>query len=265
MAFRRLLRGRVDDDTLQRVAAEVGARYDRPRPDIEPLEADNWLSTPCVVDEALFVKVITDQNALVHALLTAGRNLGVFSSGVEGFFERYDTPLEMAEHELEATRRMRDLGVNAPEPLEAFEFEGLGVLVLEYLPDFRTLEDLDPPTVEAHAPALFDSLRQMHDDGLVHGDLRGENVLVADDTLYFIDATKVREAAIDDGRAYDLACALAALEPLIGAGSTVEVAAETVDDEGLLAAESFLDFVNIRPDHDFDAVAVKSEIEKRVA
>ncbi len=265
MAFRRLLRGRVDDYTLRRVAAEVGARYDRPRPDVEPLEADNWLSTPCVVDEALFVKVVTPQNAMVHGLLTAGRNLGVFSSGVEGFFERFATPVEMAEHELAATRRMRDLGVNVPEPLEAFEFEGLGVLVLEYLPEFRTLEDLDPDTVERHAPAMFESLRRMHEDGLVHGDLRGENVLVADGDLYFIDATKVREEAIDDGRAYDLACALAALEPLIGAGPAVEIAAETVDDEGLLAAESFLDFVNIRPDHDFDAVALKAEIEKQVA
>jgi hypothetical protein len=31
----------------------------------------------------------------------------------------------------------------------------------------------------------------------------------------------------------------------------------------LLAAREFLDFVNMRPDHDFDSAAVKGEIEKR--
>jgi tRNA A-37 threonylcarbamoyl transferase component Bud32 len=104
----------------------------------------------------------------------------------------------------------------------------------------------------------------MHDHGLVHGDLRGENVLVVDGNLYFIDATKVRESAIDDARAYDIACALGALEPLVGAGTAVAPAVDYYDDETLLAADSYLDFVNIRPDHDFDAAALKGEISKLV-
>jgi len=265
MPFRQLVRGRVDGTTLDRVAAEVGARYGLPGATVEPLEANNWLSTPGVIEEELFVKVITPQNALVHALLTAGRNLGVFSSGVAGFFERFDTPVEMAEHELAATRRMFEEGVNVPEPVEAFEFEGFGVLVLEYVPDVRPLDALARERVAALAPDLFGILAQMHAAGIVHGDLRSENVLVADGELYVIDATKVREAAIDDARAYDLACALAAIESLTDARTAVEAAAGTVDAAALLAAEDFLDFVNIRPDHDFDAVAVKAEIEKAVA
>jgi tRNA A-37 threonylcarbamoyl transferase component Bud32 len=160
---------------------------------------------------------------------------------------------------------MRELGVNAPEPLEAFEFDGLGVLVLEYLPDFRTLDELDAAAVEPLVAPLFDALARTHEDGLAHGDLRAENVLVTDGELYFIDATKVREEAADDARSYDLACALAALEPLVGAATAVARARECYDDEDLLAAEPFLDFVNIRPDHSFDARAVKTEIEKAVA
>jgi hypothetical protein len=262
MAFRRFLRGRVPWETLEGVVAEVARRYDQPGVRVEFLEADNWLSTPMVVDDEWFVKVVTEQNSVVHALLTAGRNLGAFSSGREGFFEHFGTPYEMAEHELEATRKMRDIGVNAPEPVEAFEYDGVGVLVLEYLPEFQTLEELDPDVVAEHAPTVFDFLCRMHDAGLAHGDFRGENVLVSGGDLYFIDATNVRDEAIEDARSYDLACALGALEPLVGARVAVPAAASHYDSAALLSAEEFLDFVNIRPDHDFDAAALRGEIEK---
>ena len=92
-----------------------------------------------------------------------------------------------------------------------------------------------------------------------------ENVLVApaDDgepALYFIDATRVQ--AIEDAKAYDLACALAALAPRIDASPAVDAALSQYSTESLLAAREFLDFVNLRPDHRFEAAAVKGEIER---
>jgi tRNA A-37 threonylcarbamoyl transferase component Bud32 len=265
MAIRRLLRGQVPWSRLELVIDEIAERYDIEDADAEFLDADNWLSTPLVVDEQLFVKVISTQNSLVHALLTTGRNLGAFTSGTEGFFEHVANPLEMAEAELAATREMRTLGVDAPEPLEAFEVDGLGVLVLEYLPEFATLDELDADDVAGHAPDLFAALATMHDNGLAHGDFREENVLVADGTLYFIDATGVRDDSIEDARGYDVACALGALSVHIGARAAVETALTAYSPSELLAAREFLDFVNIRPDHSFDAAAVKGEIEKAAA
>jgi tRNA A-37 threonylcarbamoyl transferase component Bud32 len=205
------------------------------------------------------VKVITRQNSVVHALFTTGRNLGAFTSGSEGFFDRFWTPYEMAEHELEATRRLREIGLNAPEPIEALEIDGLGVVVLEYLPNFRSLDELDQADEQRHAPELFDALETMHAHGLAHGDLRSENVLIYEDEIYFIDVTSVDDE--EAARAYDLACALAALEPLIGADETVAAALSAYSIEELLEALEFLDFVNIRPDHDFDAAALKGVIE----
>jgi len=265
MAFRRFFRGTVDWDRLEAVAVELTRRYDQPVMRVEFLDADNWLSTPFVANERWFVKAISRQNSLVHALFTGARNLGAFSSGTEGFFEHFGTPLDMARHELEATRRMREIGVAAPEPIEAFEVEELGVLVMEYLPDFRTLEDLEPDAVVEIAPQLFAALSTMHAHGLVHGDLRAENVLVQDGDLYFIDATNVREDGLEGARAYDLASALGALVPLIGAREAVEAASGHYSTDDLLDAREFLDFVNIRPDHDFDAAAVKGEIERRAS
>ncbi|MXR50741.1 protein kinase family protein [Halovenus sp. WSH3] len=264
MAIRDLLRGNVPDEQLESVGEETADRHGESFECVRLLDADNWLSTPAVVNEQFFIKIISGQNTLVHGLLTTGRNVGVFASGSEGFFQRFGTPSAMAEHELESTRKMRELGVNVPEPLEAFEHEGYGIVVLEYLPDFQTLDELAPETVESFAPELFGALARMHEAELVHGDLRAENVLVADGELYFIDATKVDADGIADARAYDIACALAALEPIIGAGPTVSVAAEYYDSDVLVSAEGFLDFVNIRPDHSFDTLAIKGELHKRV-
>lgn len=264
MAIRDLLRGAVPQDELESVARETAVRHGESFRSVRPLKANNWLSTPAVVNEQFFVKIISAQNTLVHGLLTTGRNIGVFASGSEGFFERFGTPAGMAEHELDATRQMSDLGVNVPTPLEAFEHDGYGVVVLEYLPEYETIDALEPDRIDEFATDLFDALSVMHASGLVHGDLRAENVLIADDELYFIDATKVSPEGIDQARAYDVACALAALEPLIGPSRAVEIAAGAYEGSVLVQAERYLDFVNIRPDHDFDAVAVKGEIDKQV-
>ncbi|QSG10108.1 RIO1 family regulatory kinase/ATPase domain-containing protein [Halapricum desulfuricans] len=265
MAFRRLLRGQIDRERLESVARAVAERHGQSVDRIEVLDADNWLSMPFVLDDQYFVKVVSRQHSLVHALLTTGRNLGAFSSGSEGFFEHFSTPAEMADHELVAARKMHDLGINVPRPVEAFEHDGLGVVVMEYLPDFTTLDAAPVEDVRTHAASLFEWLTAMHEAGFAHGDLRAENVLLSRDELYFIDAAAVDERRIHDARAYDIACALAVLEPLIGASDAVAAAATVCDEETLLAAGDFLDFVSIRPDHRFDARAVHGELEKAVA
>ncbi|MFO7832708.1 MAG: RIO1 family regulatory kinase/ATPase [Halohasta sp.] len=263
MRFRRLVRGRIDWPQLETVAGAIAERYDRETVRVRFLAADNWLSTPMVVDDDLFVKVISRQNTIVHALFTTGRNLGAFSTGTEGFFESFQSPAEMARHELAATERMRELGINAPEPIEAFEVDDLGVVVLEYLPEFRAFDELDVETETELAVELFASLRTLHDAGMAHGDLRAENVLIRDGELFFIDATSVSTERRSAIRAYDIACGLAALEPLIGAREAVAAALEVYTVDELMGALDFLSFVQIRPDHDFDAAALRSEIEKR--
>ncbi len=268
MELRKLVRGSPEWPQVESVVRELAERYDRDVVHVRFLDADNWLSTPLVLDDEYFVKLVTEQNSLVHALFTATRNLGAFSSGTEGFFGHYGTPYQMAQHELEATERLREVGVNAPEPVEALEIEGMGVLVMEYLPQFDTLDDLDEPAERRLAPDLFAALHRMHDHGLAHGDLRAENVLVVEGEIYVIDATNVREdegegATMAAARSYDLACALASLEPLIGAKAAVDAALEHYDARELLEAREFLDFVSVRPDHTFALTALKGAIETR--
>lgn len=262
MDLRQLARGTVEWPRLERVIRTLADRRGRDIVRVEFIEADNWLSTPCVIDDTWFVKIVTHQNALIHAVLTAGRNVGAFSSGSEGFFDRFETPLQMVEHEFDATNRMYEIGLNVPQPIEAFEVNGLGVLVLEYLPQYRSIEELSPAEVRAVAPELFEMLSTLHDHGLAHGDVRAQNVLICDDDVYFIDVTRVEEGRQQTTKAYDLACTLAVLEPLIGANDAVDIAAESYDVGTLVNAREFLDFVRLRPDHDFDATKLRSEVEK---
>ncbi|KDE59830.1 aminoglycoside phosphotransferase [Halostagnicola sp. A56] len=262
MDIRQLARGSIEWGRLERVARTLAERYDRDVVRVEFLEADNWLSTPCVIDDEFFVKIVSKQNALVHAVLTTGRNVGAFTSGTEGFFDRFDTPRQMVEHEYDATQRIREIGLNAPKPIESFEVNGLGVLVLEYLPDFRSLDDIDDSDVCARAPELFELLATMHANELAHGDLRAENVLLCEGELYVIDATSVSADRMDETTAYDLACAMALLEPRIGARDAVREAAAVYDADALLSAREFLDFVRMRPDHQFDSTRLRSEVEK---
>ncbi len=261
MDIRQLARGTVEWPRLERVVRTLAERYDLESVRVEFLEADNWLSIPCVLNDQYFVKIVSRQNALVHGLLTTGRNVGAFSSGTEGFFDRFDTPLQMVEHEFEATQRMREVGLNTPKPIDAFEVNGLGVLVLEYLPDFQTLGDLSDDEILANTRPLFEMLAALHEHELVHGDLRAENVLLKGGELYFIDATSVSEGRIHEASAYDVACALAILEPRIGAREAVKAAVSVYDESVLLSARSFLDFVRLRPDHEFDTTQLRSEVE----
>ncbi|RQH00025.1 RIO1 family regulatory kinase/ATPase domain-containing protein [Natrarchaeobius oligotrophus] len=262
MDIRQLARGTVEWDRIERVIRSLADRNDREEVRVEFLEADNWLSTPCVIDDEWFVKIVSRQNALVHALLTTGRNVGAVSAGTGGFFDRFDTPREMVEHEYEATLRMREIGVNAPQPIEAFEVNGLGVLVLEYLPEFETLESVSDADVERVAPELFEMLATLHQHELAHGDLRAENILLCNGDLFFIDATSVHEDRVPETTAYDLACALAVLEPRIGPRQAVQAASTVYDPSELLSARRFLDFVRLRPDHEFDSTRLRSELEK---
>ncbi|MFC3957172.1 RIO1 family regulatory kinase/ATPase [Halovivax cerinus] len=262
MDIRQLARGTIAWDRLELVARTLAERYDRDAVRVEFLTADNWLSTPCVIDEEWFVKIVSTQNTRVHSLLTAGRNAGALTAGASGFFDRFETPLEMVEHEYEATNRIREIGCHAPEPIEVFEVNGLGVLVLEYLPAFESLDELPEARVRTVAPDLFETLSTMHENGLAHGDIRAENLLVSEGRLHVIDATRVQAGRQSETSGYDLACALAVLEPRIGARDAVDVAARYYDGDALLAAREFLDFVRLRPDHGFDSTVLRGELEK---
>lgn len=238
--------------------------YDVEDVEVSSLDGDNWLSVPLVVDDDYFVKVVTPQNTYTHSVFTLARNIGARVSGSMPFFESYDDPIEMAEHELKAAERMRQAGVNAPEPLDVVPVDGSALLVFEYLDDFETLGDVEVDVDVAEE--VFTSLRKLHDAGLAHGDFSLENVLVVDDEVYFIDATNLRNGSSDDAVSYDVACAVGALSTRLPVSTVVETACRYYDEDAVVHAADFLMVVRLRPGipESFSVRDVRDAIEIQV-
>lgn len=245
--FRSYVRGDADVDTgsVRRRLVSHDGFEDPDDVVLTPLETGNWLSTPYVVNDEYFVKVITRRNTLTHALFTGMRNLGTRVSGGGSFFETFDSPVEMARHELESTRRMRELGVPAPEPLEVIEGPDDAMIVYEYLEGYVPLGETELD--DAMLDEVFEHLRTLHDHGMAHGDFSLANVLVVDGVPHFIDTTSVREDRIDDAVAYDLACAMGAMAAKRDAETVVAAAAERYEKQALEHSLDFMLVARLRP------------------
>lgn len=244
MSFRSIVRGDSSID-LEEVRDVLRDKCGLRDVELSTLDGDNWLSVPLIANDEFFVKVVTPQNAWTHSIFTTARNLGVRVSGNGPFFETYDSPREMARHEFEATRRMREAGVSAPRPVDVVETDEGALLLFEYLEGFETLSEaeIDNETLRE----VFSLLRRLHDNGLAHGDFSLENVLVVDGEVYFIDSTNVAEDGHDDAVAYDLACALGSFSSRLPPEDVVAVASEFFDARALRHALDFLVVVRLRP------------------
>ena len=253
--------------------ANYEAVYDEVRALFDSLGSGN-LEPQVVYDGGVPVDVtplplVRHEDKETEGYETFNEALNAYFDAVDEYEEKQDDDGDEA---VEKQRRIVEQQERAIEEREEEEerlrekaevlYENYGVVVLEFLHEFAALDALDRATVTQFAPELFESLARMHEAGLVHGDLRGENVLVAEGELYFVDATNVDEAALEDARAYDLACALAALEPLVGASVAIEAAERHHPPEMLVASERYLDFVTLRPDHSCDTRTLRGEIDK---
>lgn len=230
--------------------------------ELSSIDGENWLSVPLVLNDEYFVKVVTEQNTWTHSLFTTARNLGARVSGNGPFFETFSSPAEMARHEFESARRMREAGVRAPEPIDVVEGDGEALLLFEYLDGFVTLSDaeLDDATVRE----VFGMLRRLHENGLAHGDFSLENVLIVDGEVYFIDSTSVADDGHDDAVAYDLACALGAFSSRLPPADVVDLASEFFGSDDLRHALDFVAVVRLRPgiEESFSLLELRRSVAK---
>ncbi len=101
--------------------------------------------------------------------------------------------------EFELLTRIRDMGVNAPEPV-AFAHKGRlfyqAWLVTKKIPEAQTLADLSrsaPERAKAVMPALIDQVKLMIEAGVLHVDLHPGNALIdAEETVFIIDFDKAK-------------------------------------------------------------------------
>lgn len=261
MDVRKLVRGSPEWDDIERIGQLVTDEYvDSSEGKFEFILSDNWLSTVCVVNERIFLKMVTRQNTAIHRVFTASRNAGSLSITGNLLFDRFESPIEMVEYEHRTLRRMQDAGVNAPSPIDTFEYNGVGVLLAEYINELQYLTEISEK--EKYISSVFNQLRTLHDAGIGHGDIRGENLIISNDELYFIDPTNIRTH--NDFKYYDLASALATIAPLIGEQETVQVALDYYSEQEVMQARRFVPIISIRPDHEFNQTKLQSTIIEEV-
>lgn len=261
MDIRDFARGTVSWEHLEDIGLKLVSRLGQDQARIRFLNADNWLSTPLVVDDAYFVKVITSQNVMVHSLMTRARNAGAMMSGTIGFFGQFEDPRAMGEHELKTISQMREIGINAPDTIDHFEHDGSSVVVLEYLDEFRTYDQLAIDEQRMYAEDILRYLALMHENDFAHGDIRDENILIANGEVYFIDATSIQQGQLNAAQAYDVASVLAVLGPRIGYRESVSMAVNMLGAGIVRDAQRYAQFVYFRPDHTFDIHQLQDEIQ----
>jgi len=244
MSIKRFIRGDSSLD-LEAVGDALRENCGFEEVELTPMDGENWLSIPLVLNDEYFVKVVSEQNTVTHSFFTTMRNLGARLSGNGPFFETYGSPVEMARHEFDATVKMREAGVNAPEPVDVVKMDGGALILIEFLEEFETLSEVEHD--EGTVREVFENLRLLHDSGLAHGDFSLENVLVVDGEVYFIDSTNIMEDGREDAVAYDLACALGSFATTLPAETVVRKALEFYTVEEVRHALDFLVVVRLRP------------------
>jgi tRNA A-37 threonylcarbamoyl transferase component Bud32 len=97
---------------------------------------------------------------------------------------------------------------------------------------------------------VFGYLKKMHKQGIYHGDIKPENIMLGD-RIYIIDIGNLSETASPNlKQAYDLACQIASFAGCCQLDTIVKIARKYYNSNDLKAAAEFMDLVQKRPDID---------------
>jgi len=123
------------------------------------------------------------------------------------------------------------------------------LLVLEYLDakPISNVKELDPKQVDT----AFHHLRTMHQKRIYHGDIKPDNIMVAD-RVYILDLGRFNEdAPAMKKRAYDIASMICSFIEHYPVEDIVRIAGKHISRRYLRAAAEYVELVQRRPDFDF--------------
>jgi tRNA A-37 threonylcarbamoyl transferase component Bud32 len=152
-----------------------------------------------------FGKILGPNDVVSDRSMQFAKNLYLHMSALDPIFGFTDTAEDMARQQFESLRAIYASGIPTAKPLGYYRLnEGTWLLVAEYL-RARPLSEQTKGTVDL-IDTLFAYLKRLHSRGLVHGDIKPENILLGDQ-VYVLDTGVFRAGvAFSRKRAYDLAC-----------------------------------------------------------
>jgi tRNA A-37 threonylcarbamoyl transferase component Bud32 len=246
-------------DVLRDIRQIMGEQYGVRRVSIRPIGADgSHLSMPVKITGVdregrrvrYFGKILGSGDVVSERSMQFVKNLYLEIKALDPIFDFADTAEQMGRRQFGSLKAIYESGVPTARPYGLHQLNpSTWLFVVEFL-DARPMSEWAECTDE-EVDTLFGYLRRLHDRGLVHGDIKSENILRGD-RLYLLDAGVLRnDIDLSKRQAYDLACLLCTFLHSHPVGETVTAARRYYSSRNLRDAAEYLDLVQQRQDFHF--------------
>lgn len=199
----------------------------------------------------LFGKILGNVDIVTARTIQTVKNLYLDINAHDPMFDFARSTGDMAEHQCSTMKAIYGLGIPTAKPIGCYQLNDiLWLLLSEYL-EAKPVTEIGSMSLE-QMDEVFGYLELMHRNGIYHGDIKPDNVMVGD-KLYILDVGRYLEAAPrSQKQAYDLASQIASFLPFQPAAEVVRLARKHYSKEDLKAASEYLELVQRRIDIKFD-------------
>ncbi len=204
-----------------------------------------------------FGKILGSNDILSDRSMQFVKNLYLHMNAQDPIFGFTETAEDMARQQYESLHAIYEMGIPTARPLGYHQVsEGMWILVAEYL-DSRPVSECEEVTIE-QIDTLFGYLKRLHLNGIFHGDIKPDNIMLGD-KIYILDSGVFRrEVAPSKKQAYDVACLVCSFihcHPLEG---TIKSARRYYSRQNVRDAIAYVDLVQQRQDFHFNDVEKNS-------
>lgn len=215
---------------------------------------------PQGADVRLFGKILGSADIMTARTIQIAKNLYLEVNSRDPLFGFALDPGGMARHQYETMSAVYALGIPTARPYGYYQLNDILYLVVcEYL-DAKPVTDIGSMSLE-QMDQVFGYLRTMHRNGIFHGDIKPDNVMVGD-KLYILDVGHyLDEAPASLKQSYDLACQIASFLQFQRPRDIVRMAGKHYSPQEMRAASEYLELIQKRPDIKFDD-ATKEELQR---
>ncbi|MDD1770994.1 MAG: hypothetical protein LUO79_07910 [Methanomassiliicoccales archaeon] len=194
-----------------------------------------------------FGKIVGSTDLMTSRTIQFFKNVYLQLNDLEPIFKIADSPEEMVKNLYTMSNAMDRLGIPTAKPLGYQPIDDhLWLIVTEFL-NARPMVQKDELNA-AYMDTVFGYLKKMHVNGIFHGDLKPENVMIGDE-VYIIDVGHFIETAPSAKKqAYDVASEMSCFVEYVAPEEIVRIAKRHYNKNDLRLAAAFLDLVQRRPD-----------------
>jgi tRNA A-37 threonylcarbamoyl transferase component Bud32 len=238
-------------------------KYRLSRINIKLAGGSYWLSIPCIVtginkktkeEKKYLAKMLNERSTIKHRYMSRLRNLGVLVEGASLRFEDHRDAKEMLRFERDSLRMLRAFSIDTPEVLGMHKLNSDDyIMVMEFI-EGKNLSKVE--LKEEDSDRLFEIIKRMHENGLIHGDVKLDNFIYSGGHIFVLDSLKIDTAQFDNAKGYDLMSAICALSQKMPVNIVIEHAKKYFNENEMAIAGSMLGVALNKADLDLSEDAI---------